>query len=97
MCFRARGEFTLTGDRVDFQKFAIVGGRLSIKGRGAVHYDGRLDLKIEAAPFGKVLAAAGPIGDLLEGIVGEVLTHEVTGTLQNPQLIARPFDIGIEE
>lgn len=94
---RASDHFTLTGDHLDFDRFAIIGGELGIKGRGDVYLDGRLDLHVEARPWNRVLSRAGPVGDLLGEILGEVITHRVTSTLQILEVEAHPFDIGLDQ
>jgi len=94
---QAEAEFTLTSDRVKLTKSAITSRSVAAHGTGDIHYDGQLDLMINAGVVEKVESLLGGLGDVLGALTDKLLPYKVTGTWSEPTVTAAPLGITLGE
>lgn len=90
---RARARFNFHGEFVQFDEIAITSGLGTMDGDGRVFYDQRLDLIFRAGLTERVRDRLGVVGDVLRGVSDQLVTYEVTGTLEEPRVRPRPLNI----
>lgn len=91
---RGSVRFDLEGDRADVTELQVVCGALGIRGDGALHYDGGLDLKFTVGPLEALDGLLAVPGRVLSGLAGRVVRYQVTGTLREPEVSVVTLGIG---
>ena len=84
---------TLANDRVTIDKLAIQSKFVAVRGAGDIHFDGRLDLKVNAGVVEKGEELLGRLGDVLGVLTDLFLPYEISGTWTKP--IVTPDPLGV--
>ena len=88
-------KFELAGDRLHLTEVQAVGGSIGVRGRGEIFYDGRLNLRFTAGPLeGFDRGVLKDIGKVFSAVTGQLVSYQVSGTLQEPIFAVRTFGVG---
>ena len=92
---RGEVDFTLASDRATIGKLAIQSKLVAGHGTGDIHYDGRLDLRINAGVVEKVEDLLGELGDILGALTDRLLPYQISGTWSKPIVTPEPLGLPI--
>ncbi len=92
---RGNAAFQLAGDRVHFTSFEFISQSIAARGEGDLHFDGTLDLIMNAGPLERIQGALGAIGDVFGKITDRLVSYRITGTLDKPQYEVRPLGVKV--
>jgi hypothetical protein len=92
---RDRGEiaFTLANDRVTIGKSLIQSKLVAARGKGDIHYDGRLDMKVNAGVVEKAEDLLGELGDVIGALTDGLLPYVISGTWSKPKVTPDPLGV----
>ena len=90
---RAEASFELHPDHVLITASELITPTLFASATGKLHYDGRLDMRVQAGPLQKLENALGNVGDWLKKAHGKLLAYDVKGTVNDPKVT--PVTMGI--
>jgi len=89
--------FKLHSNHVDITKLEIKSSLFSLRGIGKIFYNNQLDLEVNTSFPKQLRNAMGKLGNLLEtldNISDKALIYTVKGTLDDPQISAKPNILG---
>jgi hypothetical protein len=86
--------FTLSSDRATIDALDIQSTLLAARGRGDIHFDGRLAGTVNAGVIEKAESLIGEIGELMGKLTDRLLPYEVAGTWKDPHVTPEPLGLG---
>jgi hypothetical protein len=92
---RGSAEFELQAALLRFTRFEFISQSVAARGNGDVHFDGRLDLNINAGPLERIQGALGRVGDVFGKITDRLVTYRVTGTIDEPKYSMQPLGVNV--
>lgn len=94
-----RGEidFILVGDRVKIEKSSIQSAVAAARATGDIHYDGQLDLMVNAGAVEKAQVLLGELGNVLGRLTDHLLPYKVTGSWSKPIVTPKPFGVSFDK
>lgn len=90
----AKANFTLTPDHIQLEQADVVTALIAARGNGAIYYDSRLDLRVNAGVLERLQERLGAIGSLLGSLSDRVVTYTVKGELAQPVIGVSPLGLG---
>ena len=75
------------------EKALIQSKLLAARTRGDIHYDGRLDMKVNAGVVEKAEDLLGELGDVLGALTDRLLPYVVSGTWSKPKVTPDPLGV----
>jgi hypothetical protein len=87
----AKATFTLHRQRLHLSDAELSSELLQVTGRGDIHYDGRLDLRLTIGALGKTEARLGAIGDAIRSVREAIAQYHVQGTVSKPTIAVKPL------
>lgn len=93
---RGDADFQLRGDRAFVERFELISGTIAARGDGDVHYDGRLDLRVNAGVLDQLPGPLGTVGSWFTRLTDKLVTYQVSGEMGRPRVMPRPLGIGVE-
>ncbi len=89
----AHADFILQADGIVAESFDVTSPLVSLRGRGRVNYDGRLNLAVRAAAVPRLTGLLGPLDKLIDDASGKLVTYRVTGAVGHPTVRVDPLGL----
>ncbi|HRX84636.1 MAG TPA: hypothetical protein P5572_06405 [Phycisphaerae bacterium] len=90
----AQATFELYPDRVQITQADVVTALVAARGGGAIYFDKRLDLRVNAGVLERLQERLGKLGDLLGSLSDKLVTYTITGDLAKPQIGVSALGLG---
>jgi hypothetical protein len=88
-----RAELEITGTHVNITDAGVQSPLLEMRGQGQIHYDGRLDLQVNAGLFERLQSRFGAIGKIVGEVTDRTMVYRVEGTLAAPKVSVSPLGL----